>query len=229
MKVLVLVTLSYDQPIYAQHCEVWREFMHAHPSVDSFFIAAREDVSTVTKEGDILWTPGTEGYPPGTLGGARLEKTLDALEWAQGKGYDFIVRTGLSSIWIYPNLLTFLQTLPTKGVYCGIEGGGFISGAGIIMSADVASLLVRHRQLALSFPREEDVRIGSCMTELGIPRSRATRVDIVSLQHYQSVLLPADAYHFRVKFHIDDQSVRKDEVSVMRSVLRRYSELFNRS
>lgn len=226
----MLITLSYDQPIYSEHRNVWREFMHLHPNIDSYFIIARDDISSVIVEDDILWTPGPEGYPNATPSGARLEKTLDALEWAQGKGYDFIVRTGLSSLWIYPNLYKFLSTLPKQRVYCGIEGGGFISGAGILMSADVSDLLVEHRDVAISFPREEDVRIGSCMEYLGIPRlNTKDRVDIVSIDHYRSMLIPTNTYHFRIKFHVHDQSVRKHEVAVMRDILRRYSSVFNLS
>jgi hypothetical protein len=228
MKVLVLVTLSYDQSIYSAHRDVWREFMHTHPDVTSYFIASRDGVQSVIEDGDILWTPGPEGYPNGVPSGARLEKTLDALEWAEGRGFDFVVRTGLSSLWIYANLLTFLSSLPRTGVYCGIDGGGFISGAGTILSADVASLLVRNRDLAVSFPSEEDVRMGACMEALGIPRRPATRVDVLSPEHYRTLLIPTTAYHFRVKFHIHDQDIRKQEVAVMRDILQRYKIFFQR-
>lgn len=227
MKVLVLITLSYDQPIYSEHRDVWRSFMHAHPDVDSYFISSREDVKDTFIEGDIVWTPGPEGYSNGTPSGARLEKTLDALKHLIGNHYDFVVRTGLSSIWIYPNLIKFLSTLSTKNVYCGIDGGGFVSGAGIIMSHDIAAMLVDNYTLATSQPYEEDVRIASCFELLGVPITRGSRVDIVSLDHYKSCLIPVDTFHFRVKFHINNQNVRKDEVIVMRDILRRYSSIFN--
>lgn len=200
--------------------------MHANPSVDTYFIASRTDISRVTVEGDILWTPGPEGYPNGKPSGARLEKTIDALEWAQNSGYDFIVRTGLSSIWIYKNLLTFLETLPRTGVYCGIDGGNFVSGAGIIITPDIASLIITHRDFVLSLPNEEDVKLGDLFQRLGIPQRAATRVDIPSAESYPQILLPNYAYHFRVKFHISDPNVRKDEVRIMRDILQRYNDFF---
>jgi hypothetical protein len=222
MKVAVLVTLSYNLPIYTEHQRVWREFAYTHPDVDTYFIVSSPHCTQTIQLGDILLTPGEEGYPNRNPSGARLEKTIDAIAYLQPKQYDFIVRTGLSSFWIYANLVMFLSKLPKTHVYCGIEGDGFISGAGMIMSRDVADLLVTHRDVACSFPREEDVRVGSFMQKMGIARMPASRFDITSFEHYQQCSIPRDAYHFRIKFAIDDPVIRKDEVIVMRSLLSKY-------
>jgi hypothetical protein len=227
MKVCVLVTLSYNQTIYRDHQRVWREFAHSHPDVTTYFVVSSPNCISTTQIDDILLTPGEEGYPNGKPSGARLEKTIDALEWISSQNYDFVVRTGLSSLWIYPNLIQFLNSLPKQKVYCGINGGGFVSGAGIIMSKDVCDVLCNHKAEVCAFPDEEDVKIGYFMQKYGISQSPASRTDIMSYDHYPNVLIPSNAYHFRIKLHISDPNVRKNEVIIMRDILRRFSKVLN--
>lgn len=225
MKVCVLVTLSYNQPIYKEHQRVWREFAHSHPDVTTYFVVSSPHCTQTIEIDDILITPGNEGYPDGKPSGARLEKTIDALEWISNRNYDYVVRTGLSSLWIYSNLIDFLHTLPTINVYCGIDGGGFVSGAGIIMSKDIATMLCEHKVEACGFPYEEDVKIGALMKQLHISQTNASRFDIVSYEHYLRCLIPSNVYHFRVKFHNSDESIRKMETTVMRHLLSRFKAI----
>jgi hypothetical protein len=63
------------------------------------------------------------------------------------------------------------------------------------------------------------------MKSLGVHQTTAPRVDICSADHYKTILIPKDAYHFRVKFHISDPVVRSQEVLVMRELLQRFKTI----
>lgn len=225
MKVIVLVTMSYNLPIYEEHQKLWRSFMHQNPNIKSYFIVSSEYISKTICLGDIILTPGKEGYlPEQNITGARLEKTIDALELIQDETYDFVIRTGTSSIWIYPNMLDFLKTLPREKVYAGIDGGGFVSGAGIIMSKDICDLLCKCKNEAYSCLYEEDVKIGQFMINHNIPiRNINTRTDILSFDSYKYIKLLPNMYHFRVKFHVNNPDERQREILIMNDILKKFN------
>jgi hypothetical protein len=224
MKVIVLVTMSYNLPIYEEHQKVWRSFMHEHPNIKSYFIISSEHVNKPICIGDIILTPGKEGYLPEiSIGGARLEKTINALEFLSNQSYDFIIRTGISSLWIYSNLIEFLKTLPKENVYAGIDGGGFISGAGIIMSKDICDLLCKYKSEAYSYPYEEDYKIGQFMLNHNIPFTNATRLSIHAYEQYNYINIPSNTYHFRIKFDSQTESIRSKEIVVMKDILLKFN------
>lgn len=227
MKVIVLVTSSDDQTIYAKHREVWRKYMNIQPDVETYFIQASEEYSETTLVGDTLWVPGKEGYPTNLeriIGGARVDKTISALTWLfEHKQFDFVVRTGLSAVWIYRNLIPFLQELPTHGVYCGVNGGGFVSGAGMILSPDVCKILVDKEDPYHN--GEEDCVIASYLQRCGVVITPYTgRVDYANLNECKRCLVNAsqNAFQFRVKTSCIDEK-RGEEPHMMIEILKHYN------
>jgi hypothetical protein len=63
--------------------------------------------------------------------------------------FDYIIRTNLSSFYVFSRLFKFLTTLPTEKCYCGVQGQEdnwtFASGSGFILSPDLVKLLVQHK------------------------------------------------------------------------------------
>jgi hypothetical protein len=55
--------------------------------------------------------------------------------------WDYIFRTNSSSYVDKKRLLNKAQTLPNTKCYCGINGGGFASGAGVFFSRDCVEIL----------------------------------------------------------------------------------------
>jgi hypothetical protein len=227
MKVIVLVTSSDDQSIYAKHREVWKKYMNKHPDVETYFIQSSEEYSETTLVGDTLWMPGKEGYPTNLeriIGGARVDKTVSALRWLfEHKQFDYVVRTGLSAVWIYRNLIPFLQTLPTQGVYCGTDGGGFVSGAGMILSPDVCKILVDKKDPYQN--GEEDCVISSYLQYCGVVITPYTgRIGYSSLnecKHHLHAASP-NAFQFRIKTSCIDEK-RGEEPEMMMCILKHYN------
>ena len=219
MRILMLVISSDTIPVYAQHREVWRTWMHSHPNVDCWFLQYSPLVLGPTRTKDTLFFRGTERY------GSILAKTLDGLAYFLPRApYTHVVRTNLSSVWNLPVLLEHLATLPSTRLYAGVEcTGAYVSGAGIVMSRDIAELLLAQRRIAMSIGRIDDVDIGVVMQMNAIPLTPLPRVNIHSLADYevQRTTVPPGSFHYRVKVK-DWEGDRMEEPEIMRRILREH-------
>ena len=222
MRLLVLVISSDTFPVYAQHREVWRSYMKAHPDVDCYFIASPPFLRLPTLTSDTLTLRGVERY--GTIYG----KTIEALEYfLKRRPYTHIVRTNLSSVWDFRRLCVYLGTVPQTRLYAGHvlvapdTGMSFASGAGIVMSTDVAQTLVANAHVARSLPVFDDVAIATALVPAGLSPTPLPRVDFTSLAHYTEghTQSPEGAFHYRVK-HEDYRGDRMEEPELMRRLLR---------
>jgi hypothetical protein len=192
-KVLMLVIYN-PSPLYDSQRDFWRRYMNSSPHISCYFIV-NSNVPEITLDGDTLRIPGTESYE------GIMKKTLDSLEYFLGHDtYNFIVRTNISSIWDYPKLLTYLQTLPTSNVYAGLPGGtreqmSWVSGSGIVMTPDVCQKLLDARELVLSSAIIDDVVIGYTFERIGVPLTLGERFDVYD----DTINIPAGFYHYRVR------------------------------
>jgi hypothetical protein len=96
----------------------------------------------------------------------------------------------------------------------------YVSGAGIIMTADMVQLLLRNRALAESVGIIDDVDIGHVMRTHGIPVTQAPRVDFISLEHYNDHhdKIAPNTFQYRVK-HKDYLGDRMEEPVMMLRIL----------
>jgi hypothetical protein len=209
MKVLMLVLSSNKEPVYEQHRQVWRTYMKSHPDVECYFIEFSPLVFMPTLTKDTLYVRGTENYYNIT------RKTMLALEYFLSKSsYDFVIRTNMSSVWIFPKMLTFLHTLPRTLHYGGVvlthERVPFVSGTCITMSYDVAKILLQHKGIAYANNLVDDVDIGVALYHAGIyPVSSIPRVDISPDEDIYK-----EGFHYRVRFF----TRRERELPIMRSL-----------
>ena len=120
-----------------------------------------------------------------------------------------MLKTNLSSFWVWARLLRWIAAggVPRSAAYAGKfvsvpeEGVPVLaSGAGTLMSADVALLLLRHNA-SLDLSLIDDVAVGKLMAGLGVAALPMPRTDYVG---EECAGLPARlddgaAFHFRVK------------------------------
>lgn len=218
MKVLMLVISSDTFPVYEHHRNVWRSYMKKHPDIDCYFIHYSPTAFLPILTRDTLTMRGVERYD--TI----LAKTVDALSFFLRRApYTHVVRTNLSSVWDYTKLLEFLDTQPKTRFYGGIAlGKGGASGAGILLSRDVAELLVANRRTLLSIGTADDDDIGTFLQNVGIPLTISRRVDFLSLEHYEKAhaqYIPPNTFHYRMK-HWNVGGDRMEEPEMMRRILR---------
>ena len=206
----MLVLSSHKEPVYEKHRQVWRTYMKSHPDIECYFIEFSPNVFLPTLTWDTLYVRGVESYYNIT------RKTMLALEYFLSRGvYDFVIRTNMSSVWIFPKTIAFLETQPRIRYYGGVvvthERVPFVSGTCIVMSYDTAKLLLQHRHFAYANNLIDDVDIGVALYHIGIyPVNSIPRVDVHPEGYtYQQ------GFHYRVRFLTD----REREPPIMLSIL----------
>jgi hypothetical protein len=150
-----------------------------------------------------LTFPGEECLLPGVL-----EKTLKGFGFVLANyTFDFLLRTNISSFFVFPLLKGVLATLPRIGCYAGVQGHAafpFISGAGMCLSSDVVLLLSQNRD-ALNGMILDDLSIAQFLNSLHYKQIPLRRFDFVYERDtsQDSVAIAAaqaqQTYHFRIK------------------------------
>ena len=211
-KVLLLIIASDDFPVYPECQKTWRAYMHADPlHVEAYFIRADPALKTQYKiKGDTIWSKTEECQFPGIL-----IKTVCSLKALSSRLHEFdaIIRTNLSSFFIFPRLLEFLQTLPKTGCYCGPETGPnsqIASGTGIILSPDLAERLIAQQPWLLHYyPRKfpdhstppDDAIIAAFFRDRGVHLIPTNILHIETLEYWNQVKdqIPKSIFHIRIK------------------------------
>jgi hypothetical protein len=230
-KVLLLIIAS-DEPIYDELQRLWKSYMHLdREHVEAYFIKADPNLQQPYEiRDDVLWTKTDESWIPGIL-----NKTILSFECMLPRiinEFDYVVRTNLSSFYIFPRLLKFLEHLPKNGCYSSVRTQGpdvyFGSGCGFILSPDVVELLVeKKRELFDSVYHADDVVIGDYLHRNQIFIIPSPRMQFRSLDDWQNhqgffwpgissdsmigvrPTIPDEVFHIRVKH--DDPNCRIDE------------------
>lgn len=204
-KILVLIIASDQFEVYRELQNIWRSYMHLDPEhIEAYFIKGDENIPSVTMvQDDIIWSKTSDGWIPASAG--ILNKTILSLEMMMPRmhEFDYVLRTNLSSFYVFPRLVEFLRTLPKKQCYCGshIGDGRTGSGCGFIISSDVAELLVYNKHQFLNVTHvEDDIAIGDFLNANGIGLLPQERMDFYSLADWHNKgPIANDIFQFRIK------------------------------
>ncbi len=228
IKVLMLIIASDQLPVYLKLQKIWSSYMHSDPEhIEAYFIRGNQDLPTNYEiKDDIIWSKTAEGWIPQSAG--ILNKTILSIEalLPRLEEFDYVIRTNLSSFYIFPRLLEFLKTLPRKRCYCGSNtgiGSPIGSGCGFIMSRDVAKMLVKHKQHLLdNASAEDDLIIGGFFIRKGLKLILHDRMDFLTLDEWyqKKDTIPSHVFHFRMK-HPDHVRLT-DEIYVQSQLLQRF-------
>ena len=211
-KTLVLIICSDNLPVYLRFQKIWKSYMNLDPEhFECYFIRGNPELSSeFLIDEDVVWSRTQENLIPGVL-----NKTLLSLEAFQSRldEFDYILRANLSSFFIFPRLLNFLDQAPKQKFYCGIHHGygtpdhesGWVCGAGIIMSTDLIKMLIANKERFLDLSPDDglhidDVVIGGFFAENNIEIKLSRYQEIYSLRKWVNVRenMPSDVFHFRV-------------------------------
>ncbi|MFI5343818.1 MAG: hypothetical protein ACHQUC_06320 [Chlamydiales bacterium] len=232
-KILVLIIASDDQPVYLELQKIWRSYMHLDKEhVEAYFLKANPDLASTSEiSGDIIWAKTPLGLYPGII-----QTTLLSMETMlpRLKEFDYVVRTNLSSFYVFSRLFTFLDTLPkTKCYSAHIDGDPrfFVTtwgcGAGIILSPDLVEMLVSNKPALLNSNyinlANDDLIIAEFFRNRQIKLLSAPRTDILikEIWEQRKDMIPSDAFHFRVKNpHVDLRLT--DDIYVHKELLKMF-------
>ena len=172
MNLLILVIYSKGE-IYDKMLELQRLYLHTFKNVHSYFIDFRENQTNLVEiEKDMIYVKGKNSYLNITY------KTIESLSYMLQLPFNYIIRTNISTIINIPELYNYCLQLPKTNIYrggnllhlkhidvpCGIIdnslwGTNYIQGTSIIMSNDIAKLMILHKS-KIRYDVIDDVAIG---------------------------------------------------------------------
>lgn len=180
MKIINLIIYSKTTDVYEPMFNILNELYENYKNIETYFISFEEENEKFKSEDyyidkNLLIFKGKESLVPGVL-----NKTLKALSYCKDLEYDYIVRTNISTIINYDNLIKYLEKNPIN-FYGGGEnnvlswnGGGindstwygtnFISGTSIILSRNCVNYIINNENKII---REivDDVSLGILFRE----------------------------------------------------------------
>lgn len=231
IKILVLIIDSDNLPVYAKLREIWRAYMYLDSEhVVAYFIRGDENLPTnYIIKNDTLWTKTKESVIPGVL-----NKTILSMEYmlpqTKQADFDYILRTNLSAFFVFPRLLDFLNTCPKKNFYCGANGIynkiTYCSGSGLLLSRDLAELLVEQKTQLKNERFCDDVEIGDFFANRGIKMACHKRMHFPTLQEWKNGKdkIPSDIFQFRAN---NDPKLRiSDEIYIDSQLLKMFYNKF---
>ena len=181
---LIILIISSPGEAYEHFKETWRLYGNSNPDIRSFFVECGDD-----NRSDTLSFPSiTDSLVPGIL-----LKTIKAIEFVDAAyEYDYLLRTNLSSLFMFDKLLLQLDTLPKTKVYAGVSFNHytqtFVTGAGAIISKDtIAPFIAKTGDMMRYATYPDDVVIGYAMERIGCTVTTLPRLDV-----FQGGLLSAD-------------------------------------
>jgi hypothetical protein len=156
------------------------------------------DCLELDNENKTLYVKGEECLIPGIL-----HKTVEALSYflSTDSTYTHVWRTNLSSVLDFVGLEKYLDTIPSTNFYGGYVGKAvnenifFASGAGFLLSRDVAEYLVANKA-SLRYDLIDDVAIGAFLE----PKFGIVPIDRCWVQTGEEdieALLDQHVFHFR--------------------------------
>lgn len=183
IKILVLNIASDDYPVYMELEKLWRSYMHYDPEhVECYFIRGNPNLLTDYEIlGDTIWSKTSESFVPGIL-----NKTILSMEamLPRMKEFDYVVRTNLSTFFIFPRLLKFLETAPKSNFYNGVIGTRYswVSGGAIVMSTDIAELFIKNKEFFIgNTSTADDLVMAFFITSKKINFTSHERADFYSI------------------------------------------------
>ncbi|HSX26995.1 MAG TPA: hypothetical protein VLE89_08335 [Chlamydiales bacterium] len=172
-KLLVLIICSDEPPVYRELQKIWRSYMHLDPEhVEAYFIRGKADLlDDFAIDGDVIWLKTAECFCPGILNKTILSM---AAMLPRVKEFEYVLRTNLSSFYVFPRLLSVLKTFPKRQFYCGaplllFPGAPLLgSGSGFIVSSDLMELIVAGKHQLLNQMPADDVVLGLFLIHYGV-------------------------------------------------------------
>jgi hypothetical protein len=115
VRAVVLVQADAMGHLHKEYKELWLQYMNKEGRIKVFFVyGTSANFMHHQSSNDLIFPSIRDSYY------YRLEEVLCAFNYVESNyEYDYIVRTNLNTFWIWPRLLSHLDTLPRRGVYEG--------------------------------------------------------------------------------------------------------------
>jgi hypothetical protein len=165
MKILNIIIANFLPGVYSDLVTEWKRYMNSNPEIRSLFIVYDSTISSLyTLTENTLTIRGEDSYVPGIY-----EKTIFAikvcLSLPEFSNVEYVIRTNLSSFWIWNRLIKFLDDKPKTGY---VSTGHIMDvfnvlaphGSNFIMSRDIALKFSEDYDVSEKFTHPDDVMFG---------------------------------------------------------------------
>lgn len=218
-RTLILVIVSFDKPVYYEMLHLWKQrnlqnvwFIQCKPAgewigdiVNDLPKQSLCDCLELDIQNQTLYVKGDECLIPGIL-----HKTVEALSFflSTDPSIEYVWRTNLSSVVDVDRLEKYLDTIPSTKFYGGYVGKAvnenifFASGAGFLMSRDVAEYLVANKA-SLRYDLIDDVAIGALLE----PKFGIVPIDRCWVQTGEEDIESEKVFHFRCESYMHLRTV----------------------
>jgi len=234
-KIIVLV-IATTGGVYDEFRKIYSKYSDTNNHIKVLFAYGKPSIGDHQYSSkDLVFDTIEDNYYPGML-----KKTLYALKHINNTySYDFLVRTNLSTFWVFDKLLQRVSSLPTTNVVSGtfrkaVDNFGrqlpeYISGTGIVLSRDMVDVLVSDKTI-LDTEYPEDFAISNCFVTKGIRLTRAVPRPICLLEQNRAIN-PSDIEkllelntstnidHYRIKSSVD---LRHQDIHIANKLLNFY-------
>lgn len=186
LRVLLLCIATADDGLYSAMADVVAGHAERMPEGWACKFVYGADAGVPANPGNVV-TDVPDSLVPGVL-----RKTLRALEANIAGGYDYVIRTNLSTIWMWDRLTAYLEAAPRTGFAAGNADphcGDHMCGCAIVWSADVARGIVAARDELWTSEEPDDVALSR------VTRRLATTIDDVPRLDVSSVVIPSQTLH----------------------------------
>jgi hypothetical protein len=153
---IILILYSDELPIYKYNKLILKEYMNSNNDILPILIKydnmIDEDIKYIKNE-NLLLVKGEEKYECKSI----FNKTIQALKFCYSNyRFNYILRTNISTFWVYDNLLNFLKLDNKRNYIYGWkvnhlnnvgEKEYFISGTGIIIPYKLVPTLFNHNEI----------------------------------------------------------------------------------
>jgi hypothetical protein len=192
--------------------------MNSDSDIDCYFLECDPKTNQPYVCDNTFYTNGDETHSN------IFKKTIDSISFFDPNKYDYIVRTNLSSVYIFSELKHHVSTLKTHDVYTGVIGTHdsikFVSGSGMIMTPDVANILTRIKDSDHDIDAADDVMIGYILNKYGIQPSLSPRLDIGSINTVMEYKTDQTLFKEHVHYRLKCTSSVYDELYIRTEVMK---------
>lgn len=140
----IILVLASESELYNQFKEIYKKYKDLEPSIKVYFVYSGQ-VSFIPEDCDLVYPELKENV----LQPHPAKKVVRALEHINAAhNYDYLIRTNLSTFWIFDNLLKRLSILPTSNLLTGRPGHVlplYVVGSDMIVSKDLIDKLLENK------------------------------------------------------------------------------------
>jgi hypothetical protein len=194
VRLLVLVLSGGLKPVYYVQRAFWRVLAErVQPlGVQVYLISTAPGIDAPVMDKETIHFPenstadAADTYNYYRYASSSVDRYIEMMSYVYDKrppGHDapYVMRSTLASFWCFSRLLRWLDGMPRTNFGAGVhglmeDGTQFLSGAGFVLSADVAHSLVRHSN-QLNRTQFDDVAIGHQLRKMGVHTFPMARID----------------------------------------------------